>query len=119
MNRTLSLALRATWQCVAICPSPWEGFGNVALEIKAAGTALVCTTGSGFDDFCVDGEDSLMVPPADPDALAAAIGRILHDRELGERLAQTASERVWQFAPSAVAPDLLAATDQLFASSLR
>jgi glycogen(starch) synthase len=104
---------------VAICPSPWEGFGNVALEIKAAGAPLVCTTGSGFDDFCVDGEDSLMVPPADPPALARAIDRLLDDGALRERLARTAAERVSSFAPGPVAADLVAATDQLFASSRR
>ena len=104
---------------VAICPSPWEGFGNVALEIKASGCSLVCTTGSGFDDFCVDGEDSLMVPPADPEALAQAINRLLDDGGLRDRLTSTALERVWQFAPAAVAADLLEATDQFFASSRR
>jgi hypothetical protein len=33
VNRTLSLALRATWQCVAICPSPgsiiWLDIGEI------------------------------------------------------------------------------------------
>ena len=98
---------------VAICPSPWEGFGNVALEIKAAGTPLVCTTGSGFDDFCVDGEDSLMVPPADPAALADAIVRLLDDPELAAALSRTASVRVRDFAPGPVAADLAAAVDEL------
>jgi glycogen(starch) synthase len=101
---------------VAICPSPWEGFGNVALEIKAAGTPLVCTTGSGFDDFCVDGEDSLMVPPADPPALADAICRLIDDPELAARLARTASDRVLDFAPGPVAADLARSVDELLAS---
>ena len=100
---------------VAICPSPWEGFGNVALEIKAAGTPLVCTTGSGFDDFCIDGVDSLMVPPADPPALADAIGRLLDDPGLAAALAQAASERVRDFAPGPVAADLVSAVDELLA----
>jgi len=100
---------------VAICPSPWEGFGNVALEIKAAGTPLVCTTGSGFDDFCVDGEDSLMVAPAHPEALAEAIGRLLDDRGLAAGLVRTASARVLDFAPEPVAADLAAAVDELLA----
>jgi len=101
---------------VAICPSPWEGFGNVALEIKAAGTPLVCTTGSGFDDFCVDGEDSLMVAPADPAALADAVCRLLDDPAYGAGLVRTAFERVRDFAPEPVARDLAAAVDRLIAS---
>jgi glycogen(starch) synthase len=101
---------------VAICPSPWEGFGNVALEIKAAGTPLVCTTGSGFDDFCVNGEDSLMVAPADPAALADAVCRLLGNPDYGAELVRTASERVREYAPAPVARDLAAATDRLLAT---
>ncbi|MET0862392.1 MAG: glycosyltransferase family 4 protein, partial [Microbacterium sp.] len=56
---------------VALCPSRWEGFGNVALEVKAIGTPLIVTSGSGFDDFCTDGVDCLMAPPADVVHLAA------------------------------------------------
>jgi glycogen(starch) synthase len=98
---------------VTITPSRWEGFGNVALEAKAIGAALVCTTGSGFDDFCVDGEDCLMVPPADPEALAAAIGRLLGDPELRHRLGTAAAMSVAAFAPDPVAADLVAAADEM------
>jgi glycogen(starch) synthase len=104
---------------VAVCPSPWEGFGNVALEIKAAGSPLVCTTGSGFDDFCRDGEDSLMVPPRDPRSLADAIGRLLDDGALRERLVRTAAARVSLFAAAPVAADMVDAVDQLSARSRR
>lgn len=98
---------------VALCPSRWEGFGNVGLEVKALGTPLVVTTGSGFDDFCEDGIDALMVPPADPQALAAALQRLLDDPALGVQLTARASERVEAFAPDPVAVDLLAAADEL------
>jgi glycogen(starch) synthase len=98
---------------VTITPSRWEGFGNVALEAKAIGAALVCTTGSGFDDFCADDRDCLMVPPADPDALADAIGRLLTDPGLADRLGQAAAASVATFAPDPVAADLIAAADEM------
>ena len=98
---------------VTMCPSRWEGFGNVALEAKAIGAALVCTTGSGFDDFCVDDTDALMVPPADPHVLAAAISRLVEHPELAARLGRTAAANVSQFAPGPVAIDLARAADDL------
>ncbi len=98
---------------VAMTPSRWEGFGNVALEVKAIGTPLVVTSGSGFDDFCTDGIDCLMVPPAAPDRLADALGRLLDSPGLGAALAQRAQADVDRFAPDPVAASLLNAADRL------
>jgi glycogen(starch) synthase len=98
---------------VTITPSRWEGFGNVALEAKAIGAALVCTSGSGFDDFCVDGVDCLMVPPADPASLADAINRVLVDVELAARLGRTAAAGVARFAPDPIARELVRAADSI------
>jgi glycogen(starch) synthase len=111
---SLYRAIRAA--TVTMCPSRWEGFGNVALEAKAIGAALVCTTGSGFDDFCVDSTDALMVPPADPQALAAAISRLVEHPELAARLGRTAAAGVSSFAPGPVATDLAGAADDLLGS---
>ena len=104
-------AIRAA--TVAMCPSRWEGFGNVALEVKAIGTPLIVTSGSGFDDFCTDGEDCLMVPPADSSQLAHALRVLLDSPDLANELAHRASERVADFAPDPVAADLIGAADRL------
>lgn len=98
---------------VTICPSRWEGFGNAALEVKAIGGALVATTGSGYDDFCTDGVDALLVPPADPAALAAAIGRLLADPALAADLGTRARAGAGRYTADAVAVDVLAAADEL------
>jgi glycogen(starch) synthase len=111
---SLYSAIRAA--TVTMCPSRWEGFGNVALEAKAIGAALVCTTGSGFDDFCVDNTDALLVPPAAPHVLAAAISRLVEDPELAARLGRTAAAGVSPFAPAPVAADLARAADDLLGS---
>lgn len=98
---------------VAICPSRWEGFGNVALEVKAIGTPLVVTSGSGYDDFCTDGEDCQSVPPASPERLAAAITVALRHPRWARTLADHARAQVARFAPDAVAADLLVTADDL------
>lgn len=98
---------------VALCPSRWEGFGNVALEVKAIGTPLIVTSGSGFDDFCTDGVDCLMVPPADAHGLAAALARLIESPRLGRSLAKRALAGIDHFAPDPVAVALISAADLL------
>lgn len=102
---------------IALCPSRWEGFGNVALEVKAIGTPLIVTSGSGFDDFCTDGVDCLMVPPADRARLAVAVGRLLDSPQLGRSLTERALAGIGDFAPDPVAADLIAAADRLLGRS--
>ena len=94
---------------VVICPSLWEAFGNVALEVKAAGGCLVASSGSGFGDFCEDGLDSLLVEPGKPGQLALACSRLLDEPEFASRLRARGLERVQQFSAAAVAPDLITA----------
>ncbi|MGU3356841.1 glycosyltransferase family 4 protein [Microbacterium sp. M4A5_1d] len=104
---------------VVICPSRWEGFGNVALEVKAIGTPLVVTSGSGYDDFCTDGQDCQSVPPADPERLAAAITVAVRHPAWARTLAEHARAQVADFAPDPVARDLLAAAAELLAGAVR
>ncbi|MEW1835316.1 glycosyltransferase family 4 protein [Microbacterium sp. NPDC079995] len=103
---------------VVMCPSRWEGFGNVAVEVKAAGTPLIVTGGSGFDDFCTDGDDCLVVPPADPDALAVALSHVIEDPHAAHRRAGRAQAAVDRFAPAPVADDLRAAVDRLLSRAV-
>lgn len=65
-------------------PSLEEGFGLPALEALACGAALVTTTGSAMEE--VVGDAAVLVPPADPDALGAALTRVLDDPDLAIRL---------------------------------
>lgn len=102
---------------VAMCPSRWEGFGNAAVEVKAAGTPLVVTSGSGFDDFCTDGEDCLMASPGNPDSLARALARTLDDASAaGDRVCR-ASNGVDRFSPAPIATSLRAAIDELLGTA--
>jgi glycosyltransferase involved in cell wall biosynthesis len=79
---------------VAVVPSLYEGFSLPAIEAMACGVALVATTGGALPEVVgTDGETGLLVPPDDPGALAAAIGRLLDDEALRRRLGAAGRER--------------------------
>ena len=63
-----------------------EGVPVVLMEAMAAGTPVVATRVAGVAELVADGTSGLLVPPADPDALAAAVARLLGDADLRRRL---------------------------------
>ena len=75
-------------------PSLFEGLCLAVIEAQAAGVPVVATPVGGIRETVVDGETGLLVPTRDPQALAAAILRLLDDRELSARLAAEAQRRV-------------------------
>jgi glycosyltransferase involved in cell wall biosynthesis len=80
---------------VAVVPSLYEGFSLPAVEAMACGTPLVATTGGALPEVVGhNGTTGLMVPPGDPGALAAAIGRALDDPRLRARLGAAGRARV-------------------------
>ncbi len=71
-----------------------EAFGLVQLEAMAAGKPVVSTElGTGTSYANLDGETGLVVPPADPAALASAINTLLDDKELREKMGRRGQER--------------------------
>jgi glycosyltransferase involved in cell wall biosynthesis len=71
---------------VLVHPVRWEGFGLALLEAMLASVPVVATAVSSIPEIVVDGETGLLVPPDDPDALAAAINYVLENPGvLGER----------------------------------
>lgn len=65
-------------------PSVYEGFGMPPLEAMACGTPVVASDSSSLPEVVGDG--GLLVSPADADALAAALLRLLNDDELRAEL---------------------------------
>ena len=65
-------------------PSLYEGFGMPPLEAMACGTPVVSSSSSSLPE--VVGDAGLIVPPADADALADALLRLLADAELRAEL---------------------------------
>src|SRR5439155_1687474 len=64
-----------------------EGLGVVLLEAMSYHLPVVASNVGGITDIVADGETGLLVPPADPVALAAALERLATDAPLAERLA--------------------------------
>jgi glycosyltransferase involved in cell wall biosynthesis len=77
-----------------VLPSLYEGLPISVLEAMAARRAVVATAIGGTDEAVVDGQTGLLVPPADPASLAAAIRRVLADAELRSRLGEAGRARV-------------------------
>lgn len=61
-------------------------------EYLAAGRPIVASDLPSIREVVHDGVTALLVAPGDPEALAAAISRLLHDPELAGRLAKAAVE---------------------------
>jgi glycosyltransferase involved in cell wall biosynthesis len=59
----------------------------------AYGTPVVATAVGCFPEYVADGVAGLVVPPGSPEALAAAMERLLSDQVLWERLSRGARER--------------------------
>jgi len=89
-------------------PSHSEGSPYVLLEATAAGLPVVATSVGGVPEMVEDHASSLLVPPRDPQAMAAAIARVLTDAQLAQRLSANASTLVSsRFSPEAYVRSLV------------
>jgi glycosyltransferase involved in cell wall biosynthesis len=77
-------------------PSLSEGSPNVVLEAMAAGLPIAATAVGGVPELLENEVTGLLVPPADPPALASALHRLLADPALTQRLTSAASALVTQ-----------------------
>ncbi len=77
---------------VIVSPSRDEALPVVILEALSLGKALVASTVGGVLEILVDGEDALLVRPEAPEALAAALRRLLENPDLIPQLGEKARE---------------------------
>jgi glycosyltransferase involved in cell wall biosynthesis len=85
-----------------VLASTWENFPHGVVESLAVGTPVIATAVGGVPEIVEDGVNGLLVPPADADALAAALRRYLDDAELQARLRAAAVSSVERFRPEHV-----------------
>lgn len=83
------------WADVLALPSryPPEGQPLVLLEAMSAGLAIIGSDHSGIPHTVIDGEQGLIVPKGDVEALAEAVVRLTGDRELLAQLGAAGRDR--------------------------
>ena len=85
---------------VFVLPSLNEGLPLAAIEAMAAQLPVVATDVGGTREIVHDGVTGLLVPPADPDALAGALRRLVREPDLARVLAAAGRElAVREFSP--------------------
>jgi len=78
----------------ALLTSSWENLPHSVVEALAVGTPVLATRVGGVPEVVRDGENGLLVPTGDVDAIAGAIGRLAADGELRAALASRAPASV-------------------------
>jgi glycosyltransferase involved in cell wall biosynthesis len=79
---------------VAVLPSYREAQGLTILEAMAMSRPVVASKVGGIPEMITDGVTGLLVPPKDPEALAAAIVRLLRDHQLADVLGRAGHDLV-------------------------
>lgn len=92
---------------VMINPSLVDNMPNSVLEALACGVAVVSTNVGGVPYLVDDGKTALLVPPGEPEPMAAAIVRLLHEPALAAALREAGLRAVQQYTWASVRPRLL------------
>lgn len=99
---------------VVVLPSYREGLPKVLLEAAACARPIVATDVPGCRDVVRHGENGLLVPPRDPNALAEAIGTLIRDRPMRIRMGACGRALVEQeFSSERIADQTLAVYREL------
>jgi glycosyltransferase involved in cell wall biosynthesis len=77
-----------------VLPSFTEGLPNVVLEACAAGVPVVATAVGGTPEVVVDGVNGYLVPPGDPETLAARIRDLLASKDRLQEMGFQGRQRI-------------------------
>jgi glycosyltransferase involved in cell wall biosynthesis len=78
---------------VVVMPSRREAFGVAAAEAMSCSKPLVASGVGGLGEVVDDGDTGVIVPPADPLALASGLVRLLTDPEKARMMGQAGRRR--------------------------
>jgi len=82
---------------LVVSSSQWEGMPNVIMEAMAAGKPVVATAVGGTPELVIPGETGLLVPPQDPEAMAAAALVMLENPSRAVEMGQAGRRRIEKF----------------------
>ncbi|MEU2876631.1 glycosyltransferase [Streptomyces sp. NPDC007070] len=101
---------------IFVLPSKREAFGNVIVEAMAAGLPVVSTDADhGPRNILTPGEDGLIVPRGDADAMAKAILGLVRDDELRAKMSENAVRNAERFHETASRERFEAILERAFA----
>lgn len=86
---------------IFLSPSRTEGWPLPPAEAMMCGATLVCTDIGGHREYAQHELNALLAPPGDPEALAAALVRVLSNNSLRQSLAERARRDISRFTWSA------------------
>ena len=85
-------------------PSIYEGNPMTIIEAMGTGLPIVASRVGGIPDMISDGESGLLVQP-EPQAICAALARVVEDKTLRQRMGETAKKRSQTFSAERMAQD--------------
>ncbi len=98
-----------------VLPSLNEGMGRVLIEGMALGKPIVASNVGGIINIVKNGENGILLPPKDPNALEDAILQLINNRDLAEKMGKKGRAMVLpEFSSSFMAKR----TDDLYQSLL-
>lgn len=96
---------------VYVLPSRYEGFGLPVLEAMACGTPVICSKTSSLPE--VAGDSALLIDPAVPSTLTAAMRRLINEQALRDDLSRRGRLRAARFSWDDTAVATLAAYESV------
>jgi glycosyltransferase involved in cell wall biosynthesis len=99
---------------IFVLPSLNEGMGRVLVEAMAAGRPLVASNVGGISDLVFQGENGLLVPPADPKALAHELVFLISNPGKRRKMGEKGREMAVQFGTDSMVQKI----DQLYLDML-
>lgn len=87
---------------IFVLPSDFEGLSNALLEAMMMGLCCIATNCAGCDEVIENGENGILIPVGDQNALEKALEQLIADPELTQKLGENAKETSSQYAVDAV-----------------
>jgi glycosyltransferase involved in cell wall biosynthesis len=80
---------------ILVLPSLNEGMGKVLIEGMALGKPIVASSVGGIIDLVENGDNGILVPPKDSDALEEAILKLIRNKSLAQKLGKNGKAKVY------------------------